>query len=82
MDNEKYNQVIDEAYENYANDIQAQRKLRQNQNKIIEKIISIERIISQKECVRVLPVQLLSREEFINVCKIDPELCKAWDLKL
>ena len=82
MNNEKYNQIIDEVYGEYAKDIQNQRELRKNQNEIIEKIISTERIISQKEWVRVLPVQLLSREEFINVCKIDPELSKTWDLKI
>lgn len=82
MNNEKYNHIIDKVYEKYAKDIQNQRELRKKQNEIIEKIISIERMASQKEWVRVLPVQLLSREEFINVCKIDTRFSERWRLKI
>ena len=64
MSNEKYNQIIDEVYENYI------------QTKII-KTDSGETHISPPG-----HYNGMTKEEFINKCKTDPEFSEKWGLKI
>ena len=56
MNKEKYNQIIDEAYENYQ--------------------------WKQPKLFPAPPDSNLSKEEFINKCKTDPEFSEKWGLKI
>lgn len=58
MNKEKYNQIIDEVYENYEGKRQ------------------------KWEIGRVGEIPKLSKEEFINKCKTDPEFSERWGLKI
>ena len=64
MNNERYNQIIDEAYEKYKIFIQTQRDLQRKE---------VQRLRSQGKKVKVALIELLSKEEFINKCKTNPE---------
>ena len=68
MNNEKYNQIIDEAYENYENKIKLQ-----NNWEVTLRVMDINTIGQQ---------ELLSQEEFINKCKTDSEFSEKWGLKI
>ena len=68
MNNEKYNQVIDEAYKNYENKIKLQ-----NNWEVTLRVMDINTIGQQ---------ELLSQEEFINKCKTDSEFSERWGLKI
>ena len=68
MNNEKYNQVIDEAYKNYENKIKLQ-----NNWEVTLRVMDINTIGQQ---------ELLSQEEFINKCKTDSEFSEKWGLKI
>ena len=56
MNNEKLNQIIDEAYENYQ--------------------------WKQPKSFPAHPDSNLSKEEFINKCKTNPEFSEKWGLKI
>ena len=58
MNKERYNQIIDEVYENYEGKRQ------------------------KWEIGRVGEIPKLSKEEFINKCKTDPEFSEKWGLKI
>ena len=58
MNKERYNQIIDEVYENYEGKRQ------------------------KWEIGRVGEIPKLSKEEFINKCKTDPEFSETWGLKI
>jgi hypothetical protein len=62
MNKEKYNQIIDEAYENYNKEIIRQREIQKEE---------VNRLRSQGKRVKVRLIELLSKEEFINKCKTD-----------
>ena len=68
MNNEKYNQIIDEAYKNYENKIKLQ-----NNWEVTLRVMDINTIGQQ---------ELLSQEEFINKCKTDSEFSERWGLKI
>ena len=68
MNNEKYNQVIDEAYKNYENKIKLQ-----NNWEVTLRVMDINTIGQQ---------ELLSQEEFNNKCKTDSEFSERWGLKI
>ncbi len=63
MINEKYNQIVDEAYRNYLIE---DYKIMPNFSK--EKMYEFG--------------HRLSKEEFINKCKNEPEFSKRWGLKI
>ena len=68
MNNEKMNQIIDEAYKNYENKIKLQ-----NNWEVTLRVMDINTIGQQ---------ELLSQEEFINKCKTDSEFSEKWGLKI
>jgi len=68
MNKERYNQIIDEVYENYGSRIKIQNKWA-----IVLTNINIENIGQQ---------ELLLKEQFINKCKTDPEFSETWGLKI
>jgi hypothetical protein len=63
-----FNQIIDEAYENYENKIKLQ-----NNWEVTLRVMDINTIGQQ---------ELLSQEEFINKCKTDPEFSEKWGFKI
>ena len=76
MNNEKYNQIIDEAYENYrlkSNDIDLPENL---YNNLIDDL--------NKDAMFPIdnPSRMLSKEKFINKCKTDSEFSEKWGLKI
>ena len=73
MNKEIYNQIIDEAYENYKKEIIRQREIQKEE---------VNRLRSQGKRVRVILIELLSKEEFINKCKTDNEFSEKWGLKI
>ena len=66
-------QIIDEAYENYNKEIIRQREIQKEE---------VNRLRSQGKRVRVILIELLSKEEFINKCKTDSEFSEKWGLKI
>jgi len=79
MNNERYNQIIDEAYENYkkiSNNFQLENPI----DDLIIKTLKGEMIKIETEDGD--DYRILSKEEFINKCKTDPELSKRWGLKI
>ena len=73
MNNERYNQIIDEAYEKYKIFIQTQRDLQRKE---------VQRLRSQGKKVKVALIELLSKEEYINKIKTDVEFAKKWGLTI
>ena len=73
MNNEKYNQIIDEVYEKYKKHIETQRDIQKKE---------VERLRSQGKKVTVALINLLTKEEFINKCKTDTEFSEMWGLKI
>jgi len=71
MNKEKYNQIIDEVYENYRN---------KKGSYIYEGPGGIPTIYTPLY-INGEP-QLLTKEEFINKCKTDPEFSERWGLKI
>jgi len=67
MNNEKMNQMIDEAYKNYENKIKLQ-----NNWEVTLRVMDINTIGQQ---------ELLS-QEVINKCKTDTEFLEKWGLKI
>jgi hypothetical protein len=81
MNNEQYNQIIDEAYENYQNyplaTIHDHRinLLYQNRGKGWC-------MLNGRSMTSPHPTRHLTKEEFINKCKTDPEFSERWGLKI
>jgi hypothetical protein len=73
MNKKKMNQIIDEAYEAYNKEIIRQREIQKEE---------VNRLRSQGKLVRVSLIELLSKEEFIDKCKTDPEFSEKWGLKI
>ena len=76
MNNEKYNQIIDETYKNYrskSKDLDLPENL---YNKLIDDL--------NKDAMFPIdnPSRMLSKEEFINKCKTDTEFSEKWKLKI
>ena len=67
MNNEKMNQMIDEAYEKYC----------EIAGKVEEPDYDIHVDDPNQNCTR-----LMTKEEFINKCKINPEFSERWGLKI
>ena len=73
MNNEKMNQIIDEAYENYQKEVIRQRE---SQKKHVEKLRS------QGKRLKVTRIELLTKDEFIDKIKTNPEFSEKWGLKI
>ena len=79
MSKEKYNQIIDEAYENYeeiTNNFQLENPI----DDFIIKTLRGEMIKIETEDGD--DYRILTQEEFINKCKTDPEFSEKWGLKI
>ena len=72
MNKERYNQIIDEVYENFIDKTKGL-----NLNLEINKDI----IVVEGPIYHATP-RLLSQEEFINKCKTDPEFSETWGLNI
>ena len=72
MSKERYNQIIDEVYENFIDKTKGL-----NLNLEINKDI----IVVEGPIYHATP-RLLSQEEFINKCKTDSEFSEKWGLKI
>ncbi len=72
MNNEKYNQIIDEVYKNFIDKTKGL-----NLNLEINKDI----IVVEGPIYHATP-RLLSQEEFINKIKTNPEFSEKWELKI
>ena len=73
MNKERYNQIIDDAYETYNKEIIRQREIQKEE---------VNRLRSQWKRVKVSLIELLSQEEFINKCKTDSDFSEKWGLKI
>lgn len=76
MNNEQYQQIIDEVYKSYrskSNDLDLPENL---YNTLIDDL--------NKDAMFPIdnPSRMLSQEEFINKCKTDDEFSKKWGLKI
>ena len=70
MNNEKYQQIIDEVWKCFSNVRKSMLMLKPpaSENKLREYIEWYE--------------QITTKEEFINKCKTDPEFSEKWELKI
>ena len=66
-------EIIDEVYENYKKEIIRQRE---SQKKHVEKLRS------QGKRLKVTRIELLTKDEFIDKIKTNPEFSKTWELKI
>ena len=73
MNKERYNQIIDEAYGNYQKEVIRQRE---SQKKHVEKLRS------QGKRLKVTRIELLSKDEFIDKIKTDPEFSETCGIKI
>ena len=81
MDKEKYNQIIDEVYENYTNYPLA--TIHDHRTNILYQ--NIDKgwcMLNGRSMVSPHPTRHLTKEEFINKCKTDPEFSETWGLTI
>lgn len=71
--NKEQEQIIDELYENYKKEIIRQRE---SQKKHVEKLRS------QGKRLKVTRIELLTKDEFIDKIKTNPEFSEKWGLKI
>ena len=81
MDNERYNQIIDEVYENYTNYPLATIH-DHHTNILYQNIDKGWCMLNGRSMVSPHPTRHLTQEEFINKCKTDPEFSEKWGLKI
>jgi hypothetical protein len=79
MSKERYNQIFDEAYNNYKNEI--------NRRLCIPLLVTTERDnIIQGDIYESTSLNDISRiwtkEEFVNKCESDKDFSERWELKL
>ena len=73
MNKERYNQIIDEVYENYKKEIIRQREAQKKH---------VEKLRSQGKRLKVTRIELLSKDEFIDKIKTDPEFSETCGIKI
>lgn len=81
MNKEKYNQIIDEAYENYTSYPLA--TIHDHHTNILYQ--SRHKgwcMLNGRSMASPHPTRHLTKEEFINKCKTDPEFSETWGLKI
>ena len=81
MNNEKYNQIIDEAYENYTNYPLATIR-DQHTNILYQNIDKGWCMLIGFSIVSPHPTRHLTKEEFTNKCKTDSEFSERWGLRI
>ena len=79
MNNEKYNQIIDEAYENYEKNIPNQHVVGSDSDPM-NKCMVWNRKIDSLSGYPIL--ERLSKEEFIRKCKTDSEFSERWGVTI
>ena len=81
MNNEQYNQIIDEAYENYQNYPLATRHDHRT-NLLYQNIGKGWCMLNGRSMASPHPTRHLTKEEFINKIKTDSEFSEQWELKI
>ena len=81
MNNEKYNRIIDEAYENYTNYPLATIR-DQHTNILYQNIDKGWCMLIGFAFVPPHPTRHLTKEEFTNKCKTDSEFSERWGLRI
>ena len=71
--NKEQQELLDEAYGNYNKEIIRQREIQKEQ---------VTRLRSQGKLVKLILIELLTKEEFINKCKTNPEFSEKWGLTI
>jgi hypothetical protein len=72
MNKEKYNQIIGEAYEDFFN---------KTRGLDLHLAINKDIVVVEGPVYNAIP-KLLSKEQFINKCKTNPEFSEKWGLKI
>jgi hypothetical protein len=72
MNNERYNQIVDDAYEHF---------ITKTKGLNLYLAINGELIVVEGPVYNATP-RLLTQDEFINKCKTDPEFSQEWGLKI
>ena len=81
MNNEKMNQIIDEAYKNYTNYPLATRH-DHHTNILYRNMHKGWCMLNGRSMVSPHPTRHLTQEEFINKCKTDSEFSETWELRI
>ena len=81
MNKERYNQIIDEVYENYTNYPLATIH-DHHTNILYQNIDKGWCMLNGRSIISPHPTRHLTQEEFINKCKTDPEFSEKWGLKI
>jgi hypothetical protein len=71
--NKEQQDLLNEVYENYEKEIIRQRQIQK---------VEVARLRSQGKRLKVALIKLLSKEEFIDKIKTDPEFSERWGLKI
>ena len=79
MSKEKYNQIIDEVYENYIQNTPENHVIGSDSDPLKLSMVWKRKNDSSSG----YPIlERLTQEEFINKCKTDPEFSEKWGLKI
>ena len=81
MNNERYNQIINEAYENYQKYPLATRYDHRT-NLLYKNRHKGWCMLNGRSIISPHPTRYLTKEEFIDKCKTDQEFSKRWGLKI
>lgn len=80
MNNEQYNQIIDEAYENFIDEVDSMWK--KSDVGDLDDFIYDGLLISGTDENGEWFARIPTKEEFINKCKTDELFSKMWELKI
>ena len=73
MNKERYNQIIDDVYDNYKKEIIRQREAQKKH---------VEKLRSQGKRLKVTRIELLTKDEFIDKIKTNTEFSEKWGLQI
>lgn len=76
MNNEKYNQIIDKAYEEYF------FKIKTSEGPSNENDVKSRSFITDTQGTGFHSCETFTKKEFINKCKADSEFSKRWGLEI
>lgn len=76
MSKEIYNQIIDEAYENYKLE---NKKTNGTEVKVLSKYDDVDELVEETLTSYTIS---MSKEQFINKCKTDNEFSERWGLNI
>jgi len=80
MDKEKYNQIIDEAYDSFGDKVD--EMWQKSDVGDLDDFIYDKLLFSGYNEKGEWFARLITKEEFINKCKTDPEFSEKWGLKI